>query len=124
AGQRRHWYLTVGAGSPVHTATPVSVAPTTASPWTAGGEVNAGGASAPSASVGHSSTAAAASETRNAGHDWRPIANLCKSSPLRLSARTVLRRVRSTRPRHWTFVWDARKHCANRRIGGPRLFEC
>ena len=56
AGQRRHWYLTVGAGSPVHTATPASVAPTTASPWTAGGEVNpAGGGSAPSASVGHSS---------------------------------------------------------------------
>src|SRR4051812_13886499 len=39
AGQRRHWYFTVGAGSPVQAATAVSVAPTTASPWTVGGEV-------------------------------------------------------------------------------------
>ena len=77
----------------------VSVAPTTASPWTAGGDVNAGGASAPSASVGHSSSAAAANETRSAGHVRRLMAKLCKTSPLRLSARTVLPPLRSARAR-------------------------
>src|SRR5512133_3686293 len=97
AGQRRHWYLTVGAGLPVHVAAAVSVAPTTASPSTVGGEVNAGGASAPSASAGHISSAAV-NETRNAGHVWRPMAKLCKTSPLRLSARTVLRPLRRASP--------------------------
>src|SRR5919198_2449853 len=67
AGQRRHVYLTVGAGSPVHVANAVSVAPTTASPSMVGGDVKAGGASAARAVVDDNGTTAAASKPRSSG---------------------------------------------------------